>query len=73
MAFYSLLIVDKQETVSGIAARDRAEAVAMFGRQLGRDLTLDDDDTCVAQYLLDEWSENPHWVYHTIPVFARQP
>ncbi|MFZ0694023.1 MAG: hypothetical protein WAN51_07720 [Alphaproteobacteria bacterium] len=73
MAFYSLLIVDKQETVGGIAARDRAEAVAMFGRQLGRDLTLVDDDTCVAQYRLDEWWEGPHFLNHTIPVFAKQP
>jgi hypothetical protein len=40
MVYYSLLIVDKQETLSGVAARDRAEAVAMFGQQLGRDLTL---------------------------------
>jgi hypothetical protein len=73
MAYYSLLIVDKQETLSGVAARDRAEAVAMFGQQLGRDLTLTDDDTGVAEYLLDEWWEQPHWVNHTIPVFAKQP
>lgn len=73
MAYYSLLIVDKQETLSGVAARDRAEAVAVFRRQLGRDLTLEDDDTGVAGYLLDEWWEQPHWVNHTIPVFAKQP
>jgi hypothetical protein len=73
MAFYSLLIVDKHATVGGIVALNRTQAIAMIGKQLGRDLTLDDDDTCVAQYLLDEWWENPHWVNHTIPVFAKQP
>lgn len=72
MAYYSLLIVDKQETMGGIVARDRAEAIAMFARQLDRELTLVDDDTSVAQYLLDEWSENPHFLNHTIPVFAKQ-
>jgi hypothetical protein len=74
MAFYSLLIVDKQETVSGVVARDRAEAVAMLGRKIGRALTLDDDDDpCVARYLLDEWWDGPHWVNHTIPVFVKEP
>jgi hypothetical protein len=72
MAFYSLLIVDKQETVSGVAALDLAEAVALFGRQLDRELTLEDDDTGVAEYLLDEWWEQPHWVNHTIPVFVKR-
>lgn len=73
MAYYSLLIVDKQETLSGVAARDRTEALLMFGQKLGRHLTLEDDDSSAAEYLLDEWWEQPHWVNHTIPVFVKQP
>lgn len=41
----------------------------MFGKELGRKLTLENDDT-VAPYLLDEWDSNPHWVSPTIPVFV---
>jgi len=70
MAYYSLLIVDKQETF-GTVALDRAEAIAMFGRQLGREFTLAESDAGAAQYLLDEWWEHPHWVDHTIPVFTK--
>ncbi len=71
MAFYSLLNVTKQETTGGVAAGNRAEAVALFGRQLGLDLTLEDDDSHVADFLLDEWTEQPHWLNHTIPVFLK--
>ena len=74
MAFYSLLIVDKQESISGVSAPNRAVAVALFGQRLGLDLTLEDDGTTgVAGFLLDEWWDQPHWVDHTIPVFAKQP
>jgi hypothetical protein len=51
-------------------ARDRNEALALFGRELNLKLTLDDSDTVIAQYLLDEWDfPGPHRVNHTIPVF----
>ena len=51
-------------------ARDRNEALALFGRELNLKLTLDDSDTVIARYLLDEWDfPGPHWANHTIPVF----
>jgi hypothetical protein len=68
MPYYSLLIADKQKTLL-TSAGDRSEALAIFGKELGLKLTLEDDG-CVAQYLLDEWQVNPHWLNHTIPVFA---
>jgi hypothetical protein len=67
MPHYNLLIVAEQRTLAG-TARDREEAVAAFGREIGRRLTLDDQDI-PAPYLLDEWHEGPHWVHPTIPVF----
>jgi hypothetical protein len=50
------------------AARDREDALTIFGKELGLRLTLKDQDT-PASYLLDEWHESPHWVNPTIPVF----
>ncbi|MDE3109605.1 MAG: hypothetical protein KGL02_06665 [Acidobacteriota bacterium] len=71
MAFYSLLHVGTQETTGGVVARNRTEAVAVFGRQLGLDLAVEDNDGRVADFLLDEWWEQPHWVNHTIPVYSK--
>ena len=69
MAYYSLLIVDEQRSLS-TAARDRSEALAIFGKELGLRLTLEDSNAAAAGYLLDEWESGPHWVNHHIPVFA---
>lgn len=71
MAFYSLLNTSNQETTGGVVARNRVEAVVEFGRRLGRDLTIEDDDSRVPDSLLDEWCEQPHWVNHTIPVYSK--
>ena len=61
MPFYSLLILGENKSVF-TPARDRNEALALFGRELNLKLTLSD--------LLDEWDfPGPHWVNHTIPVF----
>jgi hypothetical protein len=69
MPFYSLLILGENKSLF-TPARDRNEALALFGRELNLKLTLDDSDTVIARYLLDEWDfPGPHWVDHTIPVF----
>jgi hypothetical protein len=67
MPNYNLRVVNENrvlDTVSG----DRESAVADFGKQLGKQLSLNDQDG-PAPYLLDEWHESPHWVNPTIPVF----
>ena len=72
MTFYSLLIVDQHKSLS-TPAGDRAEALAIFGKELGVNLTLDNDGVAVADYLMDEWWQTgPHWVNPTIPVFAQR-
>jgi hypothetical protein len=68
MTFYSLY-VDPQKHLS-TPARDRGEALAVFGKELGLKLTLEDSGAAVASYLLDEWEVNPHWVNPTIAVFG---
>ena len=70
MTFYNLLIVDQNKTLS-TPARDRSEALAIFGRELDLNLTHEDSEQAVARYLLDEWEVGPHWVNPTIPVYAK--
>jgi len=69
MTYYNLLIVGQHKTLS-TPARDRSEALAIFGKQLGLKLILDGANAVVVPYLLDEWEVGPHWVNPTIPVFA---
>jgi hypothetical protein len=69
MPYYNLLIVDQRKTLS-TTARDRAEALAIFSKELGLKLTLEGSATAPAAYLLDEWEAGPHWVNPTIPVFG---
>ncbi len=68
MPYYSLAIVNEPGRVLFTPAKDREEALAIFGKELGKRLTLDEQET-VADYMLDEWHEGPHWVNPTIPVF----
>jgi hypothetical protein len=69
MTYYSLLAVDTNKTLS-TPARDRSEAFALFEKELGMKLALEDSDAVVACCLLDEWEVGPHWVNHHIRVFA---
>lgn len=69
MPHYSLLVGEKPDPLL-TSAGDRSEALAIFEKELGCKLTLEDDDTCFVRYLLDEWDVGPHWVNHHIPVFA---
>ena len=67
MPYYNLLVIRDNWTLA-TAAKDRQEALAIFGKELGLDLTLADQDMS-PPYLLDEWHESPHWINPTIPVF----
>ena len=67
MLYFNLLDVNKQKTLS-TPARDRKNALEIFGKELGKSLTLDDQGS-VASYLIDEWESGPHWINPTIPVF----
>jgi len=67
MPYYNLLVVDENRMLATVAG-DQEGAVTDFGDQLGKQLTLNEQDAA-APYLLDEWYEGPHWVNPTIPVF----
>ena len=67
MPYYNLLVVDENRLLA-TEAGDKEGAVADFGEQLGKQLTLNEQDA-PAPYLLDEWHKGPHWVNPTIPVF----
>jgi hypothetical protein len=69
MAYYSLLIVDEHKELHATAA-NCGDALEGFGKELGQRLSLQDSDAAVARYLMDEWQVGPHWVNHTISVFA---
>ena len=70
MPYYSLLIVDQHKTLA-TPARDRPDALAIFGKELGIKLTLEAPPMGGPQYLLDErWEVGPYLVNPTIPVFA---
>jgi excisionase family DNA binding protein len=69
MTYYNLQIVGQHKTLS-TPAGDRKEALAIFGKELGLKLTLENSNTAVISYLLDEWEIGPHWVNPTIPVFG---
>ena len=69
MPYYNLLVVDKNRMLATVA-KDRENAIADFGKELGLRLTLNAQDVPASvSYLLDEWHEGPHWVNPTIPVF----
>jgi hypothetical protein len=71
MTFYTLLIPDEPGRSLNTPAKDRAEAFAMFAKELGHELT-DKDDGSVVLYLLDEWENGPHWTNATIPIFKQR-
>lgn len=51
------------------SAGSRVQALYLFEQKIGKELTLEDQGT-VADHLMDEWTESPHWVYPTIPVWV---
>lgn len=67
MPNYSLRVVNTGLTFHEVA-KDREEALVMFGKQLGVRLTHKKQNI-EPSYLLDEWNESPHWTNPDIPVF----
>jgi hypothetical protein len=68
MLYYNLAVVNERGRVLSTPAKDRQEALALFGKELGKQLTLDDQGA-VAPYLLGESEKALHWINPTIPVF----
>ena len=68
MPYYNLIVVADHRMLATVAV-DRERAVAEFGEQLDIRLSLSPDNDSPAPYLMDEWTEGPHWVNPTIPVF----
>jgi hypothetical protein len=69
MPYYTLLIVDQHKHLH-TPARDRPDALAIFGEELKAKLALEARDKGAAPYLLDEWEGGAHWINPTIPVFV---
>ena len=68
MPFYNLAVVDQPGRILSTPAKDRTEALAIFGEEIGKRLTIEEQEA-VAAYMLDEWEQGPHWVNPTIPVY----
>jgi hypothetical protein len=69
MTYYNLKVVKTNETMSAAAA-DIQHALAMFGGKLNVQLTL--EGAGASLYMLDEYTEVPHWVKYTIPVYEKK-
>ena len=70
MPYYGLFIIDQNKTLLE-PAKDRPHALAIFGKKLNRELTLQEDHVRVAPYLLDEWQKGPHLLNPTISVYVK--
>jgi hypothetical protein len=66
---YSLKI-DQQQRRLRTSARDRDEALAIFGKELHLKLTLEEPTSFVAVYLLNESESDTHLLGDTTRVFA---
>jgi hypothetical protein len=69
MPSYSLKI-DQQQRRLRTSARDRDEALAIFGKELRLKLTLEEPTSFVAVYLLNESESDTHLLGDTTRVFA---
>ncbi len=68
MPYYNLTVSEK--TLSAAAA-NRSAALLHFEQEIGKKLTLEDQGG-VPEHLMDEWTESPHWVHPTIPVWEKR-
>lgn len=69
MPFYALRFSGQWETLSTTAA-DRSDALSQFSKKLGYEVT----EVATGQMtdlMMDEWTENPHWLNPTISVFKK--
>ena len=69
MPSYSLKI-DQQQRRLRTSARDRDEALAIFGKELRLKLTLEEPMAFVAVYLLNESESDTHLLGDTTRFFA---
>lgn len=72
MPYYSLFVAETGETHCGVVAQNREEAIAEFGRRLGKSLTFEDKQDIVAPYLLGERDDDEPIAFvrkPDIPVF----
>ena len=67
MPYYNLLVPGARGALS-TPANSRAEALAIFGKEIRKTLSLEGE--APAPYLLDEWEVGPHWINPTILVFT---
>jgi hypothetical protein len=70
MPYYSIKIDQRQRRLR-TSARDRDEALAIFGKDLRLKLTLEEPMSFVAVYLLNESESETHLLGHTTRVFAK--
>jgi hypothetical protein len=68
MPYYDLWIASENRQLEPQRARDRDDALEIFGRELSVRLTLEDQGV-VAPYMLGESQDNIHWAKATIPVY----
>jgi hypothetical protein len=69
MRYYNLFNQDDPGPILSKPARDRDQALALFGEKLGVRLTLSEQPV-VAPYMLSESDHNVHWLKPTIPVWT---
>ena len=73
MTIYSLWQESDNTTLDGVEARDDAHAVAIFSRQLGVELTLDEGPAAAA-YMMRRTENEAHWAKAPdIPVWVKAP
>ena len=68
MPYFNLRVVCDGRTLSDATAADAQSALSLFGGELGVDLTFEGEGA--PPYLFEEWSEGPHWINPTTPVFV---
>ena len=69
MPYYSLESVATPGVCVHVVAVDRAEAVAEFGENLGRKLTLEDPGHPPLYMMAEHHEAEAHWIKPEIPVF----
>jgi hypothetical protein len=69
--YYNLKIIETNEILADATSANREGALGLFGDELGKPLTFKDQGG-PAPYLFEEWTDGPHWINPTIPVFEEQ-
>lgn len=71
MPYFNLLIVNTGQILSDATAPSRDAALGVFERELGIGLSFDDQGG-PAPYLFEEWTDGPHWINPSTPVFEKK-